>query len=180
MVFGIVQQSGGCIHVDSAPGAGATFRIYLPSVSEPAARPAGEAAVAGSTGAETILVVEDDTMLRTLAVRALEARGYRVIAASNGEEALKLGQLSDEPVALVLTDVVMPKMSGPELVKRLADRLPGAKVLYMSGYTDDAIVRHGLMDASVALIPKPFTPLGLAQKVREILDRDKKAAGAGR
>ena len=170
MVFGIVQQSGGCVHVASEPGHGSSFEIYLPAVTEQAFAPRPEPSAAQVGGAETVLLVEDEELVRDLAVRALQAHGYKVIAAGDGEEALEIARGSEQPIALVLTDVVMPKLSGPELVDRLKARFPAIKVLYMSGYTDDAMLRHGLMEATVSYIQKPFTPLGLARKTREVLD----------
>lgn len=170
-VFGIVRQSNGCIHVYSEPGLGTTFKIYLPAVDEPAARayeaPA-EAAAAGGT--ETILLVEDDEGVRGLTLRALEMRGYKVLTAADGSQALRVLDTYPQTIDLILTDVVMPNISGPELIRQSRDRFPGMKALFMSGYTDDAVVRHGLLDASVAFIQKPYRPRMLAQKVREVLD----------
>jgi PAS domain S-box-containing protein len=169
-VYGIVKQSGGYIWVYSEPRQGSVFKIYLPRVpggAEPAAHPARpEAAVRGS---ETILLVEDDDTVRDLAREVLQESGYRVLVASHGEEALRLGGSHDGPIHLMLTDVVMPGGSGRVYAEKLGAARPDMKVLYMSGYTDDAIVRHGLLDPHIAFLEKPFTPAALTGKVREVL-----------
>jgi len=170
VVFGIVQQSGGCIHVYSEPGHGTTFRIYFPTVAEPVTKPRGTESELGETGTETILLVEDEQGVRGLAQLTLQLHGYTVLTALDGEDALRVVQSHDAPIDLVLTDVVMPNLSGPELARSLKTRLPQAKVLFMSGYTDDSVVRHGLLEHNVFFIQKPYTPIGLAQKVRQVLD----------
>ena len=169
MVLGIVEQSEGCIHVYSEPALGTTFKIYLPSIDAqmPAAVEAEPAR--GTQGSETILLVEDEDAVRQLAVMTLRKQGYRVLSATDGNDALRIAQAYGDELDLLLTDVVMPNLSGPELAGRLQSRLPRIKVLFMSGYTDDAVVRHGLLDASVSFIQKPYTPLALARKVREVL-----------
>jgi PAS domain S-box-containing protein len=171
-VYGIVQQSGGNIWVYSEPGLGTTFKIYLPRIEEgseslrPAAVPTKPL-----QGSETILLVEDEAMVRKLAYTVLQRNGYKVLEASNGEEALDFVQgRNGNPIHLVVTDVVMPGMSGRQLADRLVSLRPEIKTLYMSGYTDDAIVHHGVLDPGIAYIQKPFTPEALASKVREILD----------
>ncbi len=171
MVFGIVQQSGGGIHVYSEPGHGSTFKIYLPAVTELLSRRQRIAETAGRGGSETILLVEDDDGVRALALRCLQAQGYHVIAARDGVDALSVPQDVGQHIALLLTDVVMPNMSGPVLVEKLRERHPDLAVIYMSGYTDDAVVRHGLLQADVDFLQKPFTAVSLAQKVRLVLDR---------
>jgi len=132
-----------------------------------APRPVAPASLRGS---ETILLVEDDETMRALTRRLLVARGHTVLLASQGEEALRLAQRHDGRIHLLVTDVVMPGMSGRDLADRIVALLPGTKVLYLSGYTDDAIVRHGVLEPGVAFLQKPFTADALARKVREVLD----------
>ncbi|MEQ1731189.1 MAG: response regulator, partial [Vicinamibacterales bacterium] len=169
-VYGIVKQSQGFISVYSEVRVGTSFTILLPTVGEAASalRPGAEHA-AGS-GTETVLLVDDDAALRRLTARMLEAAGYRVLAAAGGESALQLLQQHDEPIHLLLSDVVMPGMSGRQLGEQLAQVRPGTKTLFMSGYTDDTIVRHGVLDAQVNFLHKPFTTVALRRKVREVLD----------
>jgi signal transduction histidine kinase len=171
MVYGIVQQSGGHIRLDSEPGRGATFRIYLPRVEAPVWAPGPSPAPARpERGSETILLVEDETDLRDLAREILEGQGYTVLIAGDPQEALRLAGGFAGSIHLLLTDVVMPQMSGRELATRLAPGRPDMKVLYMSGYTDDVIVGHGVLDPRLAFLSKPFTPGTLAGKVREVLE----------
>jgi two-component system cell cycle sensor histidine kinase/response regulator CckA len=226
-VYGVVEQSGGSIAVDTELGRGTTFRIYLPKVEAPAqprespvapatrfptARPAApaptvagapSAAVASPTPprvpqapaaqvsgvpaaptpgfplaapeatpsrAETILLVEDALRVRAVVREILEMSGYHVLEARHGAEALEISERHQGPIHIMVTDVVMPQMSGRELAQRLAPVRPDMKVLYMSGYTDDAIVRHGVLGAGMAFLSKPFTPDALAAKVREVLE----------
>jgi hypothetical protein len=172
-VFGIVNQSGGCIYVYSEPGRGTTMKIYLPRVTGETS-PKDEKRDAGFEdrlhGSETILIVEDEETLRKLASSILEGYGYTVLTAGDGEEALQL--LSDRQGIphLVLTDVVMPKMGGRGLSDRIKSIHPGTRVLFMSGYTDNAIVHQGVLNPGVSYLQKPFTPKALARKVREVLD----------
>ncbi|MGQ9653782.1 MAG: PAS domain S-box protein, partial [Thermodesulfobacteriota bacterium] len=168
--YGIVKQSNGHIWVYSEPGKGTTFKVYLPRVDEPVderkKRPSGEV----PRGKETILVVEDEDAVRELAVRILKKQGYKVLKAQDGGEALMLCEKHREPIDLFLSDVVMPGMSGREVVERLQAIHPEAKTLYMSGYTDNVIIHHGVLDKGTKFIPKPFTVEDLARKVREVLD----------
>ncbi len=169
-VHGIVAQSGGHIHVESEPGQGTTFGICLPRSEEaPAIRP--ETPAPGTLrGSETLLVVEDDARVRGVTVRALQTNGYEVLTAGSGEEALAIARGRTGRIDLVVTDVVMPGMSGREVVDALRRNLPGLKALFVSGYTQDAIARRGVLDEGVEFLPKPFTPATLAARVREVLD----------
>ena len=167
-VYGIVKQSGGHIWVHSTPGKGSSFEILLPRVVEIAAEAAAPAV--SPRGSETILVVEDDPAVRALTQRLLKRQGYTVITASDGIEALQLIAERLVEIALVITDIVMPGMSGGELAARVADAHPHLAVMFMSGYTDDVIVRRGLLDESTAFLQKPFTASSLASAVREALD----------
>jgi two-component system cell cycle sensor histidine kinase/response regulator CckA len=170
MCYGIVTQAGGQITVDSAPGEGAAFLIYLPSaagVPSEAPEP-GPTRAAPPTGCETILVVEDDPLIRTLAIRILKSCGYAVMAAEGPRQALLVA--SQRPVDLLLTDVVMPERSGRDLAVELRRDIPGLRVLYMSGYTSDEVVARGVHEANADFLQKPFTPATLARRVRETLN----------
>jgi PAS domain S-box-containing protein len=169
-VFGLVQQSGGSICVDSEPGRGTTFSVYLPRVEaeEEAQRESRYSLLVAAGGSETILLVEDEEQVRVLVRTILERFGYHVIVAQTGGDALLVSESHTGTVDLLLTDVIMPHISGPQLAQRLGPLVK--KVLYMSGYTEDSIVRQGLVDSSIALIQKPITPDSLARKVREVLD----------
>jgi CheY-like chemotaxis protein len=172
VVHGIIQQSGGSIWLESRPGAGATFQIYLPAVRGTAARPSGrqESAVPPVQGRETILLAEDEDAVREVTAQLLESFGYQVLKASSGEEALRLAESQRGKIHLLMTDVVMPGMGGRELADLLRAREPHLKVLFQSGYTDDAVVRYGVVHAEVTFLQKPFTPQALAEKVRQALD----------
>jgi len=170
-VYGIVKQSGGYIWAYSEPEKGTTFKIYLPKVAGDAGSvQEGQAPTDGLKGSETVLIAEDDDALRDLAFKVLKQHGYTVLEASNGEEALVVSEQHEEAIHLMVTDVVMPGMSGRELAERLQSLRPEIKVLYMSGYTDNAIVHHGVLRPGVNFIEKPFTPENLARKVRNVLD----------
>ena len=172
-VYGIVKQSGGNINVSSKPGCGTTFNIYLPRVEEEEdILKKDDHRTSPRIGNETILIAEDEQAVRELAVRILKVRGYQVYEVPDGLEALRMVQdHPDRKIDLLLTDVVMPGMSGKELADRLKVSKPDLKVLFISGYTDDAIVHHGVLDKGVNFVQKPFTPEALAQKVREVLDQ---------
>ncbi|HET7287363.1 MAG TPA: ATP-binding protein, partial [Pyrinomonadaceae bacterium] len=172
MVYGIVRQSGGNIWVYSEEGTGTTFKIYFPRVTAEAQeykRTNGSAEM--PTGCETILLVEDAALVRTLARQVLETAGYYVLEAESAEAALKVCEsINGTRIDLLLTDVVMPGMSGNDMSKILLARQPDMPVLYMSGYTDDAIVQHGVLEPGINFLQKPFSPGALALKVREVLD----------
>ncbi len=169
-VYGIVEQSGGSIGVESEVGRGSSFRIYLPRAEGTAPTSTTVPAGVASGGSETILVVEDDGALRRLAKRFLEPAGYEVLAAATGEEALQLLARRDGSVHLMVTDVVMPGMSGLELAHRVSALYPALDVILTSGYTDDAIVQHGPLPEGTHFLSKPYTVTGLRRTVREVLD----------
>jgi CheY-like chemotaxis protein len=168
-VHGIVEQSGGSIWATSAPGQGTTFKVYFPRAVDEANSPVAPSARANLRGAETILLIEDEEPVRAIASTILRRYGYGVLAAGNAVDALRLCSEHKGPIDLVLSDVVMPQMSGPELAQRLRLARPGLRFLFMSGYTDDSITRHGIVAEGVAFIHKPFLPESLAAKVREAL-----------
>jgi signal transduction histidine kinase len=172
MVYGIVRQSGGNIWVYSEEGRGTTFKIYFPRIAADAEDYKRSAQMCDvPRGAETILLVEDAELVRNLARQVLEGAGYRVLEAASAEAAIDLCERSNgDRIDLLLTDVVMPGMSGNEMSRILLSKQPGMPVLYMSGYTDDAIVQHGVLEAGINFLQKPFTPGALALKVREVLD----------
>jgi PAS domain S-box-containing protein len=170
-VYGIVKQSGGYIFVDSEPGQGAIFKIYLPRAEGTAERgPAGTTEDSAPRGTGTVLLVEDEEVVRNLAREILEQVGYVVLAASGAAEARALCRAHAGPIHLLLTDVVMPETNGRDLANELSPLRPEMRVLFMSGYTDNAAVLHGVVGTGSAFLQKPFTPAGLAYKVREVLD----------
>jgi PAS domain S-box-containing protein len=170
-VFGAVKQNRGSIEVYSEIGEGTTFKIYLPRVYEVTERPSRSSAEDMPGGSETIILVEDEDIVRSYAEKVLKKAGYRVYAFSNGGEALTAVQKFGEPVHLLVTDVIMPGMNGRVLARNLCSKLPGLKVLFSSGYTENVIAHHGVLYEGIAFIGKPYTPQALASKVREVLDK---------
>ena len=166
--YGIVKQGGGSITVSSEPGKGTTFTVYIPSLQEPAAASGNNAGRPG--GGETILLVEDEAGVRAVAREVLEMNGYHVLEAEDGARGLELALAHPGPIHMLLSDIVMPGMSGRDLAERVCVERPGVRVLFISGFTDDLMVRHGVRDAKVAFLQKPFTLEILAQRVREVLD----------
>jgi CheY-like chemotaxis protein len=176
VVYGVVKQSGGYVSVYSEPGQGTVFKVYFPVVNEKTTRSRSLPAINPlAPGTETILLAEDEDAVRTMVQHVLRGSGYTVLAANRGIEALRLADEHPGTIHLLITDVVMPEMGGRELVERLARQRPDIKVLYLSGYTTDAIVRHGVLQAEVAFLQKPFTMAALTNKVRQVLEggRDK-------
>ena len=172
VVQGIVKQSGGSIEVYSEVGKGTSFKIYLPAVDARAGSPFEARVSEPAHGKETIILAEDDGAVRAFSALALQSYGYTVLQATSGTDALRVAESHDGKFDLLVTDVVMPELSGSKLAEVLCSRYPGLKVLYVSGYTDDAVVRHGILQDDVAFLQKPFTPAALARKVRELLDAD--------
>jgi signal transduction histidine kinase len=170
-VYGIVKQSEGNIWVYSEPGRGTTFKIYLPRTGAAPGMIDVPARAVSTRGTETILLVEDEEILRKLAGEILEDSGYTVLKSGNAKEALRLFSAHQSRIHLLITDVVMPGLSGRELAERLTSLDPTLKVLYMSGYTDDTIVRHGVLEEGIEFIQKPFSPETFTRKVREVLER---------
>jgi CheY-like chemotaxis protein len=171
--YGVVTQAGGSIAVQSEPGRGTTFRIYLPRVE----LPSEELGRVSETeifprGSETVLLVEDDAVVRDVASRILVRIGYTVFPAANGGEALALAEKHASRIDLLLTDVIMPEMNGRQLAERLVQLHPETKVLFTSGYTDDVLAHHGVLNGALSFIAKPYSPSALATKVREVLDAD--------
>ena len=170
-IYGIVMQNNGFIWVYSEPGQGTTSKIYLPrNMGDPEPKDKKQTPVGGLDGSETVLVVEDDNALRKLARTVLKQKGYKVLEAENGEDALRISEEHDGSIDLLITDVVMPKMGGRKTAERLQPLYPRMKVIYMSGYTDNAIAHHGVLEPGLNFIEKPFSPKALARKVRETLD----------
>jgi len=169
-VFGIVKQTGGHIWVYSEPDHGTTFKVYFPMVADEISLPVA-LEVSSAVGTETILLVEDEAIVRGIAVLALETFGYHVLPVGSGAAAVALCRSYPNPIHLLVTDVIMPEMSGSQVASEVAAIRAGIKVLYLSGYTDDTVVRHGILHEHVAFLQKPFTPSVLARKVREVLDQ---------
>jgi CheY-like chemotaxis protein len=170
--YGIVRQSGGQIFVYSEPGQGTTFKIYFPehaSGEDQTAEPAKE--LRELTGSETILLVEDDNDVRQFAATVLKSRGYKVLEAADAADALQIGRNYEGPIDLLVTDVVMPGMNGPKLSSELMRIRPGLRVLYISGYTENAVAHHGVLKTGVEYLAKPFSPGELAHKVREVIEK---------
>ena len=171
-VYGIVKQSGGNIWVYSEPGLGTMSKIYLPRIDSAGAECCEQQEPIVLRGTETILLVEDEDVVRGLTKNILMQAGYNVLDAKGGEEAIRVCRAHPGPIDLLLTDVVMPEISGKEVADRLQELRPAIRVLFMSGYTDEAIVQHGVLDATVEFIQKPFTWFGLTRKVRDVLNRE--------
>jgi CheY-like chemotaxis protein len=169
-VYGIVKQFNGHVTVYSEVNVGTTFKVYLPAVREAAAASAPRQAVLPVGRGERLLICEDDRGLRQLVSKVLSERGYEVLAAGQPTDAITLADQDDRPIPLLITDVIMAGMNGPQLAEHLRKRRPHLKVLYTSGYTKDVVLRQGLLEAGVEFLPKPFTPDDLLQRVRTLLD----------
>jgi len=170
-VYGIVKQNQGDIQVESKEGQGTTFKIYLPC-AEAMAQPMPTLAsnLVMPVGHETILLVEDEAEVRHLARQVLTGQGYKVLESANGQEALQVVSRYTDPIHLLLTDVVMPGLNGKALAEQLARTRPNLKIIYISGYIDEAIAHHGVLEPGIILLQKPFSPTELARKVRDVLD----------
>jgi PAS domain S-box-containing protein len=179
-VFGIVKQSGGNLDVYSVPNRGTSVKVYLPRIEQPAAVEAESRRRHVASGSETVLLVEDDDMVRHLVSETLVRAGYKVMDTSDPLEARRLSDSYQGPIHLLIADVVMPKVSGRELAEELRARRSGMKVLYMSGYTDHAIVNTGILRKEVAFLQKPFTPAALTEKVREVLENSGRTRRVGK
>jgi CheY-like chemotaxis protein len=170
-VYGIVKQSGGDIMVYSEIGHGTTFKIYLPGINDSVENPKWKGdRTEGYSGTETILLVEDEDIVRKLVNEILTANGYNVLEASGGKAALEVCRSYDGPIHMLLTDLIMPGISGTELRSSVVKQFPEIKVLFMSGYTDDAVTLRGVLTSDIEYIEKPFTPDGLSRKVREVFE----------
>jgi len=170
-VYGIVKQSGGHVAVYSEVGKGATFKVYLPQVKQaPEGSKSPSQILAPPRGTETILLAEDEAPVRALASMILTGCGYRVMEAADGAAAVRLAAEHDGPIHLLVTDVVMPGAGGRAVAERLTEHFPKIRVIFMSGYTDDAVIRHGVLREGVNFLQKPFTAVALARKVRDVLD----------
>ena len=169
-VYGIVKQSGGYIFAHSESGSGTTFRIYLPKVLDPAGQPGvSKAPQVATGGSETVLLVEDEESVRELVRETLKTKGYSVMEAADGIQGMKIAESFEGKIDILITDVAMPGMGGHELAKRVTAARPGIKILFLSGYTEDAIIHEGVLDPGTAFLQKPFTLQALARKVRDVL-----------
>ncbi|MHC4609181.1 MAG: response regulator, partial [Planctomycetota bacterium] len=171
-VFGIVKHSGGHLWVYSEPGKGTTVKAYLPAVREPLALQQAVPAPAARGGSETVLVVEDESIVRRLTRRILEESGYQVLEAANGDTALQIAAEYDGCIHLMVTDVVMPDMNGLKLADALSNTRPDLRVLFVSGHPSNVLAHHGVSSADLELLEKPFGAEALLQRARELLDRD--------
>jgi signal transduction histidine kinase/CheY-like chemotaxis protein len=178
-VFGIVKQSGGSVEVYSEPGRGTSVKVYLPRIDQPVSLDTEAEQLRVQRGSETILLVEDDEMVRTLVRETLQREGYRILDAPGPIDAKRIADQHKGVIQLMITDVVMPKISGRDLADQLLKRRPDMKVLYMSGYTDNAVLNNGILSKEVAFLQKPFTPATLTHKVREVLEGDGRTRKAG-
>jgi hypothetical protein len=178
-VFGIVKQSGGSVAVYSEPARGTSVKVYLPRNDQPVVLETQGALRKAVRGTETILLVEDDEMVRTLVRETLERNGYKILDAAGPIEARRIADQYRNQIQLLITDVVMPKVSGRDLADQLTKKRPDLKVLYMSGYTDNAVLNSGILQKEVAFLQKPFTPASLSDKVREVLESDGRTRKAG-
>ena len=177
IVYGIVRQGGGHVRVSSEPGRGSTFEVYLPRVDVEPAAPQAPRSAAAPASSETVLLVEDESSVRRFARRVLERRGYHVLEAADGDEALRVFESEEAGIDVLVTDVTMPRMSGRVLAERLRERRPDLLVLFMSGYTEDEVVHDGLLGAGTLFLQKPFSPEDLVRKVRAVLDGARAGVG---
>jgi two-component system cell cycle sensor histidine kinase/response regulator CckA len=178
-VYGVVKQSGGYIYVYSEVGRGTTFKIYLPQVTAELDKLSPDTQKKRNVrGSETILLVEDEQSVRELVRDYLVGAGYCMLEASDGNQALKVAAAHPGPIHMLITDVVMPHLSGPELATKLSAERPKLRILFISGYTDDTVFRHGVLEGGVAFLQKPFNLKALSQKIREVLS-DEPAAVPG-